>query len=253
MAFRVYDSQPDKIVALDTRRDASLKRDDQVCVELDPFLSYREVSDYCINARGTVSDSIAGGRASQQAWKGTWDGAARRTPYGWSAEMAIPFEILNYEAGTTTFGVNFLRYHNRSAQWSRWADTTVQHLPEECGCLTGLSPPRVAQRSPLTAMPYVLGGRNIPDEDGDIKTTLVTAGIDIRYDSSIIVRSSRRVRRILVRMITFTRIGFPISMSEQSCSAASQNFNTGSWSHARRMRAPTPCSGLNGKPTRGTA
>jgi hypothetical protein len=182
MAFRVYDSQPDKIVALDTRRDASLKRDDQVCVELDPFLSYREVSDYCINARGTVSDSIAGGRASQQAWKGTWDGAARRTPYGWSAEMAIPFEILNYEAGTTTFGVNFLRYHNRSAQWSRWADTTVQHLPEECGCLTGLSPPRVAQRSPLTAMPYVLGGRNIPDEDGDIKTTLVTAGIDIRYD-----------------------------------------------------------------------
>jgi hypothetical protein len=51
IAFRVYDSQPDKIVALETRRDASLGLDDLVYVELDPFLSHREVSDYCINAR----------------------------------------------------------------------------------------------------------------------------------------------------------------------------------------------------------
>ena len=182
IGFRAYDSQPDKIVALETRRDARLGLDDLVCVELDPFLSHREVSDYCINAQGTVSDSIAGGRASQQAWKGTWDGAAQRMPDGWSAEMAIPFEILNYKAGTTTFGINFLRYHNRSAKWSRWADTTVQNLPEERGRLTGLSPPRVAQRSPLTVMPYVLYGRNIPDKEGDIKTTLVNTGIDIRYE-----------------------------------------------------------------------
>jgi hypothetical protein len=180
-AFRVYDSQPDKIMALDTRRDASLSQDDQVCVELDPFLSHREVSSYCINARGTVSDSIAGGRAGQHAWKGTWEGNAQRTPYGWAAEMAIPFEILNFEAGTTTFGVNFLRYHNRTHEWSRWSDTTVQNLPEERGRLTGLSPARVAQRSPLTAMPYVLYGRNIPDKQGEIKTTLANAGIDIRY------------------------------------------------------------------------
>lgn len=180
-AFRAHDSQPDRIVALDTRRDASLKGDDQVCIELDPFLSHREVSSYCINARGTVSDSIAGGRASQEAWKGSWEGAARRTPDGWTAEMAIPFDILNFEDGATTFGVNFLRYQNRTAEWSRWADTTVQDLPEERGRLTGLTPGRVSQRYPLTAMPYLLGGKNIPDMQGDIQRWLVNGGIDIRY------------------------------------------------------------------------
>jgi hypothetical protein len=181
MGFRVYDSQPDKIMALETRRDARPGLDDLVCVELDPYLSHREVSSYCINARGTVSDSIAGGRASQEAWKGTWEGAAQRTHYGWSAEMAIPFEILNFETGVTAFGANFIRYHNRTAEWSRWADTTVQYLPEERGRLTELSPARVAQRSPLTAMPYILLGKNIPDREGDIRNTLVNGGIDIRY------------------------------------------------------------------------
>jgi hypothetical protein len=179
--FRVYDSQPDLISALETRRDADLQLDDQVCVELDPFLSHREVSSYCINARGTVSDSIAGGRAGQLAWKGIWDGAAQRTPYGWSAEIYIPFRILNYEAGSTTFGVNFVRYHNLTAEWSRWADTTVWNFPEERGRLTGLSVPLVAQGSPLIIMPYVLLGRNIPDKEGDIKETLFTGGVDIRY------------------------------------------------------------------------
>lgn len=180
-AFRVYESQRDKIETLQTRRDSGLGLDDQVVVELDPFLSHREVSSYSVNAAGTQSDAIAGGRALQQSWKGDWRAAATRTNYGWSAEIAIPFAILNYEEGATTFGVNFLRYQHRTAEWSRWADVTVRSLPEERGRLTGLAPSASAQTRPWTFLPYVLAGRNIPNKRGEIKSTLATVGTDIRY------------------------------------------------------------------------
>jgi hypothetical protein len=104
-----------------------------------------------------------------------------RTAYGWSAEIAIPFSILNFEAGTTALGVNFLRYHHRTGQWSRWADITVRALPEEMGRLVGLELPQVARAQPWTLMPYALAGRNIPDKRGNVRETLVTAGAELRY------------------------------------------------------------------------
>ena len=128
--FKVYDSQPQAIQALQTRRSAGLGLDDQVAVQLDPVLSYREISSYSVNANGVQDDAITGGRARQLEWKGDWQAAAVRTAYGWSAEIAIPFSILNFEPGTTALGVNFLRYHYRTGQWSRWADIPVRALPE---------------------------------------------------------------------------------------------------------------------------
>jgi uncharacterized protein DUF5916 len=179
--FRVYDSQPQAIQALQTRRGAGLGLDDQVAVELDPFLSYREISSYSVNANGVQDDAIAGGRARQLEWKGDWQAAAVRTGYGWSAEIAIPFSILNFEPGITAVGVNFVRYHHRTAQWSRWADITVQALPEEMGRLVGLELPETAKAQPWTLMPYVLAGRHIPDKRGNVRETLVNAGAELRY------------------------------------------------------------------------
>lgn len=179
--FRVYDSQPQAIQALQTRRGAGLGLDDRVSVELDPFLSYREISTYSVNANGVQDDAIAGGRARQLAWKGDWHAVAVRTRYGWSVEMAIPFGILNFEEGTTTIGVNFLRYHHRTTEWSRWADVTAQNLPEEMGRLTGLQLPVSDKKQPWTVMPYVLVGKDIPDKRGTVRDSLVNAGAELRY------------------------------------------------------------------------
>ncbi|WP_418317887.1 carbohydrate binding family 9 domain-containing protein [Piscinibacter sakaiensis] len=182
LGFRVHDSKPWAIEALQTRRDAGLGFDDQVAVELDPFLNRREISTFRVNAHGTQSDSFAAGRARQVAWKGDWKAAVTITEYGWSAELAIPFEILNISAGTETIGINFLRYHHRTAQWSRWADITVRWLPEEMGRLTGLRPAGGAKDKPWTLLPHVVVGRNIPDRSGKVRESLVTAGVDIRYE-----------------------------------------------------------------------
>lgn len=179
--FRVYDSKPETVEAIQTRRDAGLGFDDQVAVELDSYFNRRDVSRFSVSARGVQDDAIAGGRSAKIEWKGDWSAAATPTDYGWSAEIAIPFAILNYQEGNTVFGVNFTRYQHRTQERSQWADVTPQYLPEEMGQLTGLILPPAAAKQPWTFMPYALMGWNIPDKEGDIKNRLATVGVDIRY------------------------------------------------------------------------
>src|SRR3989442_2340084 len=182
--FRVYDHHPDAISALQTRRDTNLDRDDHVAVELDPYHNHRQISSYTVNARGTQSDAIAGGRARKIAWKGDWKAAVARTAYGWSAEIAIPFRILNLQSANQVFGINFVRYHYRTDEWSRWADLTLQDKPEEMGHLrlTELEPWTAGKKQSWTFMPYVLVGHQVPNKKGKVRDFLSTAGIDFRYE-----------------------------------------------------------------------
>ena len=182
--FRVDDHHPGAISALQTRRDAKLDQDDHVEVELDPYHNHRQTSSYAVNAQGTQSDAIAGGRARKIEWKGDWKAAVTRTAYGWSAEIAIPFSILNLHDTSQVFGVNFVRYHYRTDEKSRWADLTPQDKPEEMGHLrlTELEPRAVGKKQAWTFMPYVLVGYQVPNKEGKVHDFLGTGGIDFRYE-----------------------------------------------------------------------
>ena len=199
-AITAYDSQPSGIHADQTQRDRSMGLDDQITIELDPYHNHRLISKFSVNANGTQSDAFAGGRGQKIDWKGDWQAAARRTPEGWTAEIAIPFRILEYQTGASVFGVNFLRYHARTQEWSRWADVTPQYLPEESGHLVGLRPPpnRIVTR--LALMPYASGGINTPDRNGVVDDQTATAGVDVRLDLA------RKVTNVLSVKPDFSQI-----------------------------------------------
>jgi hypothetical protein len=179
--FRLYDDKPEAIQSTTTVRDVGLGYDDSITVALDTFFNRRDISTFSLNPRGTQSDEFAKGRSSKIEWKGDWSGAATRTGYGWSAEFAIPFAILNYDSGETRFGANFIRYQSRTKEYSYWADVTPQALNEEMGQLTGLVLPASNGGRAWTFMPYVLAGKDIPNKRGKVKDTLATGGIDMRY------------------------------------------------------------------------
>jgi hypothetical protein len=178
-AFTCFDERPDLIRANQITRDASPGFDDRVTVELDPVHNHRAVSRFTVTARGTQSDVQAGGRVQRRGWKGEWTAAARRTAFGWTAEIAIPIALLDFNPGSETFGINFVRFHNRTREFSEWANLTPQRLPEEAGHLTGLGlapPPASGQ---LSVMQYVVGGLS-PSADSD-RPGEVNAGLDLRY------------------------------------------------------------------------
>lgn len=182
-AFRCYDEGEGQF-AIKTVRDSGLGFDDQVQIQLDTFGDHNNVSTFFVNALGTQSDKIAGGRANKIEWKGDWSSAAVKTDYGWSAEIAIPFAMLNYRPGRRDLNVNFIRYHHRTRERSRWADVTPQFKLEEMGHLTGVRMPAQKKADPWSFMPYVIAGRNVIDRDRELQEQMLDGGLDIRYEPS---------------------------------------------------------------------
>jgi hypothetical protein len=178
-AFTCFDGEPERIRATQLTRDGAPGLDDRVTVELDPYHNHRSLSRFTVTARGTQSDAMAGGRARNVEWKGVWSAAVARTASGWTVEIAIPFEILEFDPHTDTFGLNFSRYQNRTREWSYWADLTPQRLPEEAGHLTGLQLPPAGVPGRLSVMQYFSGGTHTMNSralGGALST-----GVDLRY------------------------------------------------------------------------
>jgi hypothetical protein len=178
-AFICVDDRPELIRANQIARDAAPGFDDRVTVELDPFHNHRSSSRFTVTARGTQSDAMAGGRAQKREWKGEWSAAAQRTPSGWTAEIAIPVGLLEFDARRETFGINFSRYQNRTREWSEWANLTPRRFAEEAGHITGLNLPLLPVSSRLAVMQYVTGALSAAADDNRLGG--MNSGVDLRY------------------------------------------------------------------------
>ena len=122
IAFRLADDGPP--TAQLTRRDSELLDDDAVIVLLDTYRDRQSAYYFIVNPLGTQADGRVAddGRTVDGSWDAAWRAAARRTPDGWEAEIAIPFSSLAFRAGEgRTWGVNFGRTRRRTLEQSFWA------------------------------------------------------------------------------------------------------------------------------------
>jgi hypothetical protein len=185
VAFDVKDSKPDLVTAKETLEDSRFSngsfgqgslQEDLVDIRIDPFntRSGNGSSIFSVNSIGTKSARLGGGRAKKTEWKGEWKAFVRRTPTGWTAEMQIPWQILNYphKKVAQDFGINFFRYHHRLQLPSFWSNIGPNERPEFQGTWNGVRTP--APPTPkVSILPYVIGGLD------DDKLTL-KSGLDAR-------------------------------------------------------------------------
>jgi hypothetical protein len=187
VAFEVHDDQAP--TAQLTRRDAELLEDDAVVLVLDTHRDRQTAYYFITNALGTQADGrIADdGRTVDASWDGRWRGGARRTPYGWSAEMAIPFATLAFRPGSDrTWGVNLGRSRRASLERSFWAGPLDElYRVSQAGELRGLDIPAPARRHQLIAY-----GLSRLQEDS-------TAGWDAGLDAQYAVRQDVLVQATL--------------------------------------------------------
>ena len=186
VAFRCYDSQPNKVIARETKRDSSLWNDDHVSFWIDPFHAHQSQyrSSFKVNAIGTQSSKIAGGRASKTEWKGDWKAAASRTHDGWTGEMAIPFAILDHPSidETVTIGINFARRQQRTEVYSFWSNIGPQYHTEKDGHLVDIVFPKRRAKRRLAIMTYAFGGvESVESDDETTYETTLHAGLDAKY------------------------------------------------------------------------
>ena len=175
LAFEVHDDEPP--TAQLTRRDASLLEDDAIVVLLDTHGDRQSAYYFITNLLGTQADGrIADdGRTVDANWDGRWQAAARRTSYGWSAELAIPFRSLSFRPGRNrTWGINLGRGRRASLERSFWSGPLDNlYRVSQAGTLQGLDIPAPDRRHQVIAY-----GLSRIQQDS---ATHWDGGVDARY------------------------------------------------------------------------
>ena len=58
---------------------------------------------------GLLRTPASGRRGLNKSWDGIWEVQVARDGRGWSAEFEIPFQTLNFDPRSDTWGINFQR------------------------------------------------------------------------------------------------------------------------------------------------
>ena len=157
MGVTCFDSEPDKLIGFQRRRDQGLGSDDRFMWIIDTFLDGRTGYFFEMNPSGLIADSLLGINGENRQWDGIWNGKARRSEIGWTLEIEIPFRTLNFNPNSDTWGINFqrtVRRKNEESIWNGWARNQGLRRMNNAGLVSGIS--NVSQGRGLDIKPYGL-------------------------------------------------------------------------------------------------
>lgn len=185
VAVRAYDDDPSAITGILTRRDES-SPSDWVYISIDSYHDNRTAFEFGLNAAGVKQDLRRFDDTNADFdWEAVWEGAVTVDAQGWSAEFAIPFRELRFNAGEEpTWGLNVYRElprnDNELAIWNYWSQEQSGFV-SNYGDLRGIT--EVQAQQSIYVSPYILGQSGANDvhlnELGEYNS-LSNVGADIR-------------------------------------------------------------------------
>lgn len=194
-----YDSEPDKLVVSDSRRDADLNDEDSFLFIIDTYHDRLNGFLFGTNAQGMEYDAqidnegkgnfnanrqqggVIGG--TNINWDATWKVRTQMGEYGWSAEFAIPLRSLRFASGDDkTWGLNFRRNISKNTETAYWTTLPLGFDMKRlslAGKLTGLN---LKNPGNLKVIPYALT-QMVSDKSVDptANDTNFEAGLDVKY------------------------------------------------------------------------
>jgi hypothetical protein len=163
---RMYDSEPELIVAPTMRHGQGLGPDDRLVVILDPFNTGRSGYRFETNPHGVRHDALyTNVSAFQSDWTVIWDTQASIDDKGWVAEIAIPFKTLPFDPTIEEWGFNFGRGIRRRGEEMAWVSRNRSYNASILGLATGLS--GMDQGVGLDVVPSLAVGRQRAFVDGE--------------------------------------------------------------------------------------
>jgi hypothetical protein len=198
IGLHAFDSDPSGVIATEMRRDSPrLLDEDNFQIILDSFRDSRSGYMFVTNPLGAkleqqVFEEGGGnlrGAASNinRDWNGVWDAAARRTPDGWVAEIAIPMvTVRSPEVEVQTWGVNFMRSIRRKNEQVYWAPIPKPYTLTRvslAGTVSGMS--GVTRGLDLRIKPFVVAGGRRDRSGTSVSTSgMREIGLDAKYGLS---------------------------------------------------------------------
>lgn len=188
VAARLWDTDPEQIVAQLDRRD-SRGQSDSFSMHLDPNLDGLTGYMFGLSAANVQRDMyMFSDDQLDGAWDAVWSSAVNIDERGWTLEMRIPLSQIRYEASDEpqTWGINFFRERTSSAERSYYS--LVSQLRRgrvsQMGRMEGVHVPRPSRR--FEVLPYVVTSHHRgPAEPGNPffsgTTTSGRVGVDLSY------------------------------------------------------------------------
>jgi len=169
VGFWGYDSEPDKIVAQNMRRDFRWSSDDNFEMILSTFNDNRNGYLFVINPNGARADVLISNEGSgfNMSWNGVWDVVTTVTDKGWFAEIQIPFSTLKFKKKENlVWGINFernIRRKKEQVMWQGWYRIYEIEKISQAGHVDGIK--NIKAKNKVELKPYISGGtENIKGE-----------------------------------------------------------------------------------------
>lgn len=177
------DSTPNYVIQ-SLKRDVGYWDSDGFAVVLDPANAANNGWFFAVTAVGVQSEGLLslGSDGADLNWDNAWLVETKSYPDRWTAEIAIPFRILRFKEGQTTWGINFIRNDLSNGVYSTWTQTPFQFNADDvawAGSLIWDVPPRRTKGN-YNLIPYANTSfsKNY-EEKGDWKTK-PNAGLDAK-------------------------------------------------------------------------
>ncbi|RMG78689.1 MAG: hypothetical protein D6714_17580 [Bacteroidetes bacterium] len=160
------------------KRDVDFWQGDGVAVVIDPVNQRTNGFVFGTNPAGVQFESLVTGNTGQRGgrprginvnWDNKWYAEVQLYDGYWTAEMAIPFKILRYEADKAVWGINFVRSDMSDNSYHAWSPVPVQFRAVDLGFTGRLrwdAPPK-KQKGNVTLIPFVSGALTHNLEDGE--------------------------------------------------------------------------------------
>jgi hypothetical protein len=184
-----FDTQPERIIVSNSRRDSDLTAEDSVTFVVDAFGGRQDGFAFGTNPAGLEYDAQLVNTnplrfretGFNDNWDTTWDVATHRGDYGWSAEFAIPFTSLRFVGrGAQTWVFNFQRIIRHKNEIVYWSPIPVQFSLNRLSLAGEISGIEVPSARNLKITPYVLGSR-VTGGALDLEENNAEVGVDIKY------------------------------------------------------------------------
>lgn len=213
IAARMWDTNPEEIVANVMERDGGTLYDDRFGFTIDPFLDRQNGYFFQVNANGARRDALIEGQTVETSWNGRWYVEASIDSEGWTVEIALPYQSINFDPEADVWGLNIARGIRRNDEIDRWSDPVRERFlvaMGRAGYLEGMK--GVKQGLGLQLTPS-LTTRRVDDIDEQRHYTRFDPSLDVFYKITPSVTTSLTVNtdfgevEVDERRVNLTRFG----------------------------------------------
>jgi hypothetical protein len=187
VAARLWDTNPEEMVAYAMKRDANTRFDDRFGFTIDPFLDRQNGYFFQVNPNGARRDALLEGGAFESNWDGRWYAKTSIDDEGWIVEIALPFASINFDPNADVWGLNMARGIRRRNEIDRWSDPVLERFLTAMGRAGNLVGMKGARQGlglrivPAGTLRRVDDANELDDEDEERHYTRADPSLDAFY------------------------------------------------------------------------